>query len=210
MLLDLTPLPGFLLASIVVVLTPGVDMFLLLRTSLRQGTRPGLLALAGIHTATALQVAVVISGLGALISAQPAVLAALKWLGAAYLVYLAVTILRGLWLTRKETADGALTNGGSDTSNPYLRGFLSNITNPKMLLFSLAFLPQFVGTSTRPELQLVMLGAVFLVLAALWEIGLVLGASRVASRLRRPRFARSLDMVSAAAFMTISAGLVAS
>ena len=212
MLLDFTTLPGFLLASVVVVLTPGVDMFLLLRTSLRQGVRPGLLALGGIHTATALQVALVISGLGALISANPAVLSALKWVGAAYLVYLAATILRGLWLTRKKTADGTLTAGATestDQSNPYLRGFLSNITNPKMLLFSLAFLPQFVGTAAQPALQLFMLGAVFLVLAAFWEVLVVLTASRIADRLRNPRVARSLDMVSAAAFMTISVGLVA-
>ncbi|GAB3275559.1 LysE family translocator [Parasphingorhabdus pacifica] len=208
MMLDLTTLPGFLLAGVVVVLTPGVDMFLLLRTSLRQGIRPGLLALAGIHTATALQVALVISGLGALISANPAMLSTLKWVGAAYLVYLAGTILRGLWLTRKESVDGALAAEQTDPSNPYMRGFLSNITNPKMLLFSLAFLPQFVGTAAQPALQLVMLGAVFLVMAAIWEVLIVLMAARIAERLRHPRFARSLDMVSAAAFMTISVGLV--
>lgn len=209
MLLDLTTLPGFLLASAVVVLTPGVDAFLLLRTSLRQGTRPGLLALAGIHTASFVQVALVICGLGTLISNHPAVLSTLKWIGAGYLVYLTAMIVRGLWMTRKESVDGSLTTGQADTANPYLRGLLTSITNPKMLLFSLAFLPQFVGSSTQPALQLVVLGVVFLVLAAIWEVAIVLAASRIADRLRRPRFARSLDMVSAAAFMTISVGLVA-
>ncbi|GAB2667093.1 LysE family translocator [Saccharopolyspora gloriosae] len=206
MLLDFTTLPAFLLASAVVVLTPGVDAFLLLRTSLRQGIGAGLRALLGIHTASILQVALVICGLGTLITNNPAVLATLKWAGAAYLVYLAVMIVRGLWLTRKETGDGLET--GSTTDRPYLQGLLSNITNPKMLLFSLAFLPQFVGAATAPTLQLVLLGAVFLVLAAIWEVTIVLAAARIADRLRRPKIARSLDMISAAAFLTISVGLV--
>ncbi|WP_263248955.1 LysE family translocator [Saccharopolyspora rosea] len=209
MLLDLTPLPAFLLASAVVVLTPGVDTFLLLRTSLHAGKRPGVLALAGIHSASVLQVALVISGLGALITGHPAVLSALKLIGAAYLLYLAGSILRGLWLTRKESADGALERAPVDSANPFVRGFLSNITNPKMLLFSLAFLPQFVGGSTRPAVQLVLLGAIFLGLAAVWELTIVLAAARIADRLRHPRVARSLDVVSAAAFLTISIGLVA-
>ncbi|QGK70979.1 LysE family translocator [Allosaccharopolyspora coralli] len=210
MLLDFSPLPAFLVASMVVVLTPGVDVFLLLRTSLRSGIRPGLLALAGIHTASVIQVGVVISGLGALITQNPAVLSVLKWLGAAYLVYLAATILRGLWLTRQETADlDAPATAGLREANPYLRGFFSNITNPKMLLFSLAFLPQFVGSSPQPAAQLVMLGVVFLVVAAIWEISIVVGAARIASKLRDPRVARTLDAVSAAAFLTISVGLVA-
>ncbi|MER5393565.1 LysE family translocator [Saccharopolyspora sp. NPDC002686] len=209
MLVDLTPLPAFLVASVVVVLTPGVDVFLLLRTSLNRGRRAGMLALAGIHTASILQVALVISGLGALITSRPAVLSALKWVGAAYLVYLAAMILRGLWLTRKETADGALTGPPVDNSNPYLRGLFSNLTNPKMLLFSLAFLPQFVGSAAQPALQLVMLGVVFLVLALIWEASMVLGAAKIADRLKNPRVAKSLDMISAAAFLTISIGLVA-
>lgn len=206
MLLDFTTLPAFLLASAVVVLTPGVDAFLLLRTSLRQGIGAGMRALLGIHTASILQVALVICGLGTLITNNPAVLATLKWAGAAYLVYLAVMIVRGLWLTRKETGDGLET--GSTTTRPYLQGLLSNITNPKMLLFSLAFLPQFVGSAVAPTLQLVLLGAVFLVLAAIWEVTIVLAAARIADRLRRPKIARSLDVVSAAAFLTISVGLV--
>ena len=79
-----------------------------------------------------------------------------------------------------------------------------------MLLFSLAFLPQFVGSATDPTLQLVLLAVVFLVLAAIWEVAIVLMASRIANRLRRPEVTRALDAVCAVAFLTISVGLVAS
>ena len=212
MAVDLATLPGFVLASLAVVLTPGVDAFLLLRTSVRGGVRPGLLALAGIHTGSMLQVSAVVSGLGALITQQPGVLSVLKWIGAAYLLYLVVVIARGLWLTRREAANPDLVAADSaeDAANPYVRGLLSNITNPKMLLFSLAFLPQFVGNATQPAVQLASLGLVFLVLAAIWEFTIVFAASRIADRLRHPKVVRSLDAVSAAAFLTISVGLVTS
>lgn len=79
-----------------------------------------------------------------------------------------------------------------------------------MLLFSLAFLPQFVGSSAEPALQLVALGGVFLVLAAIWEVTIVLAAAGIADRLKNPRVSKSLDALSATAFVTISIGLVAS
>jgi threonine/homoserine/homoserine lactone efflux protein len=199
--LDFTQLPAFLIACAVVVLTPGVDAFLLLRTSMRSGTRAGLLALAGIHTAAFAQVALVISGLGVVIARYPALLTGLRWIGAAYLLYLAVTITRGL-LRRSggEVVEVA-------TPRPFRLGFLTNITNPKMLLFSLAFLPQFIGTGD-PALQLGMLAAVFLGLAALWELTIVVAAARVAGSLRRPGVTTALDAVCAAVFLTMSIGLV--
>ncbi|QQQ75147.1 LysE family translocator [Saccharothrix sp. 6-C] len=199
--LDFTQLPAFLIACAVVVLTPGVDAFLLLRTSMRSGTRAGLLALAGIHTAAFAQVGLVISGVGVVIARYPAVLTGLRWIGAAYLLYLAVTITRGL-LRRSggEVAEVA-------TPRPFRQGFLTNITNPKMLLFSLAFLPQFIGTGD-PTWQLGMLAAVFLGLAALWELTIVVAAARVAGSLRRPGVTTALDAVCAAVFLTMSVGLV--
>lgn len=209
--MDLGTLPAFVLASAVVILTPGVDTFLLLRTSVRFGTRPGVYALAGIHTASLIQVAAVVSGLGALVTSRPEVLSVMKWLGAAYLVYLAVSILRGLWLTRREAANAPVPEETvRPDANPFLRGLLSNITNPKMLLFSLAFLPQFVGSAANPAIQLAMLGGVFLLLAAVWEFAIVFASSRIADKLRNPGFRNSLDLVSALAFIGISVGLVAS
>ncbi|WP_199439062.1 LysE family translocator [Umezawaea beigongshangensis] len=202
--LDLTQFPAFLLACAVVVLTPGVDAFLLLRTSMRSGTRAGLLTLAGIHTASAVQVGLVISGLGVVLASYPAVLVALRWIGAAYLLHLAVSIARSL-LTRRTGVVEPEPVASRD--RPFRRGFLTNITNPKMLLFSLAFLPQFIGSGS-PAAQLTALAAVFLGLAAIWELMIVLAASRVAGRLRRPGVTTALDAVCATVFLGMSVGLV--
>jgi threonine/homoserine/homoserine lactone efflux protein len=200
-LFDFGQVPAFLIACAVVIVTPGVDAFLLLRTSLRSGTRAGLLALAGIHSAAAVQVGLVISGLGVVLARYPMVLTALRWIGAAYLLYLAVSITRGLI----RRSGGAPEEAMSD--RPFRQGFLTNITNPKMILFSLAFLPQFIG-SGEPAPQLTMLAVVFLGLAAIWELMIVLAASRVAGRLHRPGVTTALDAVCAAVFLTMSVGLV--
>jgi len=201
--LDFGQLPAFLIACVVVVLTPGVDAFLLLRTSMRSGTRAGLWTLAGIHTASAVQVGLVISGLGVVLARYPVVLTALRWIGAAYLLYLAVTIAHGL-LRRGTVADEPVE---AVADRPFRRGFLTNITNPKMLLFSLAFLPQFIGAG-QPTAQLALLAVVFLGLAAVWELLIVLAASNVAGKLRRPGVTTALDAVCAAVFLTMSVGLV--
>lgn len=201
MLFDFGQVPAFLIACTVVIVTPGVDAFLLLRTSLRSGTRAGLLALAGIHAASAVQVVLVISGLGVLLAQYPMVLTALRWIGAAYLLYLAVSIARGLLRRSGDEPEEVMSN------RPFRQGFLTNITNPKMILFSLAFLPQFIG-SGEPAPQLAMLAVVFLGLAAVWELMIVLAASRVAGRLKRRGVTTALDAVCAAVFLTMSVGLV--
>lgn len=198
---DFGQVPAFLIACAVVIVTPGVDAFLLLRTSLRSGVRSGLLALAGIHSAAAVQVALVISGLGVVLAQYPMVLTALRWIGAAYLLYLAVSIARGLLRRSGDEPEEVMSD------RPFRQGFLTNITNPKMLLFSLAFLPQFIGKG-EPAPQLAMLAVVFLGLAAIWELMIVLAASRVAGRLRRPGVTTALDAVCAAVFFTMSVGLV--
>lgn len=207
MIFDSSTLPAFLLAGLVVVITPGMDAFLLLRTSLRGGTKAGLRALAGVHTASAVQIGLVVSGLGVVLARYPAVLQVLRWLGAAYLAFLAVQIVVGLLRPRRQQKKKEETVVTATPIPAFRQGFLSNLMNPKMLLFSLAFLPQFIGSGT-PVLQLGVLGALFLVLAACWEAGIVFAAGGMSRRLDRPGVTTALDAVSAAAFLTISVGLV--
>ncbi|GGM38962.1 lysine transporter LysE [Longimycelium tulufanense] len=204
-MLDLTLLPAFLAASVVFVLTPGLDAFLLLRTSLRSGRRAGLLTLLGIHGASALQVGLVVSGLGIVLARHPTVLTALRWAGAAYLGYLALATAREL---ARSWRSGSVEAAAGHRAGGFAQGFLCNITNPKMMLFSLAFLPQFIGSAGSPTAQLALLGGAFTVLAAAWELLLVLTASRIAPRLRRPAVHNTLEAVSATTFLAMSVALV--
>lgn len=200
---DFSQLPAFFVACVIVVITPGVDSFLLLQTSTRSGVRAGMLALAGIHLATVVHVSVVISGAGVVLTRFPVVFTSMRWVGAAYLTYLAFTIIRGL---RGTAGDQSVA---SATGRPFQRAFLSGLTNPKALLFLLALLPQFIG-SGRHVPQLTMLSLVFIGTAVVWELMIVLSASRIATTLQRPFITTALDAVCATVFLVISAGLVLS
>jgi threonine/homoserine/homoserine lactone efflux protein len=198
---DFSRLPTFLITTAVVIMTPGLDAFLLLRTSMRSGIRAGLLTLAGIRLATVVQFAVVISGLGVALTRYPVLITALRWAGAAYLLYLAIAIVRKLF------ARNGSEDAGEMSDRPFRRGFLSAATNPKTLLFSLALLPQFIG-SGRPVAQLTMLALVFIGFAAVWELMIVITASRIAPALRRRSVRTAFDAVCATIFVTISVSLV--
>ncbi|AHI00604.1 LysE family translocator [Kutzneria viridogrisea] len=207
MIFDFSILPAFLLASAVVILTPGMDVFLLLRTSVRAGTKAGVLALAGVQTASAVQLGAVVLGLGVTLASFPPALTVLRWLGAAYLAFLALTIVRDL--VRQPARQQGEPTDRPVVKHPFRQGFLSSIANPKMLLFSLAFLPQFIGSGDKVA-QLGLLAACFMVMALCWEGMIVLAAARVSGKLKRPAVSNTLDAVSAAAFLSISIGLVLS
>jgi threonine/homoserine/homoserine lactone efflux protein len=199
---DLGQVPAYLLVCAVIIATPGTDIFLLLRTAIHSGTRAGFLALGGIYAAVGLQLVLSSCGLGVVLTRHPAALAVVRWAGFAYLIYLAASLVHGVV---KGVSCSEQIHAAAD--KPFQKGFLTNITNPKMLLFSIALLPQFIG-SGEPTMQLALLAAVFVVLAAGWESVIVLAAGRVACKLRRPRVIRALDVACAAVFAGIAVSIV--
>lgn len=150
-------LGAFFGASLVLAAAPGPDNIFVLAQSALYGTGAGLVTTLGLLTGLCGHIALVALGLAALLQSSPAAFTALKFAGAAYLLYLAWGALRsGTGIARSESplfpGYGAL----------YLRGVIMNLTNPKVTLFFLAFLPQFV----RPDLgsaslQIVILGGLF-------------------------------------------------
>ncbi len=201
-MLDVSQFAAFSIASIIVILVPGSDVFLLLRMSLNQGIRAGLLALLGIHLGNIVQAIIMISGLGLLLSKIPGALFALKTLGALYLLFLAFQTIRSL-LQKSDTKQEA----SIEEQQPRLAftlGFLTNVTNPKVLIFFLAFFPQFIGQATNLPLQLTLLSAIFICLAVIWELVIVLTAAKIGKTLNSPRFMRIMDIVCAIAFVLLA------
>lgn len=142
----------FLLLAIVVVMIPGPDFAVVTGNTVAGGRARGMWAAAGVGTSNAVQGTAAVVGLGALIvDAQP-VFQAIKWAGAAYLIYLGVRALRSAVrgdypTTVTEAGRGAAIRG-------WRQGFLSNITNPKVLVFYLAVLPQFLSPAAGPAAML--------------------------------------------------------
>lgn len=177
---------AFTLTTIVAMVTPGPDMLFVLGCGMRGGPRAGLLATAGVATSEAVHVAVAAAGLAALFAAAPFAFTVVRVVGAAYLVYLGVQMIRH----RGDHTD-VPTGGGVSGRRAFLTGLTTNLLNPKMVTFTIAFLPQFIDPSLgRVWLQFVILGAVLIALEFLVDGTVGLLAGRIGGWLRTRRAAR--------------------
>ena len=173
----------FILSGLLLNVTPGPDTAYILGRSIQLGWRGGAAAAIGISTGCLVHVFAAAIGLSALLMASSAAFAVLKLAGAAYLLFTGIQML----LSRpKPLADVAVQGGEISLSKVFWQGALTNVLNPKVALFFLAFLPQFVAADSPDKtLAFLLLGAVFIFNGTLWCLGLAAFAASAASRIRR-------------------------
>jgi threonine/homoserine/homoserine lactone efflux protein len=195
----------FLITTLVAMISPGPDMLFILGCGMRGGKRAGLLATAGVATSEVAHITLAAAGLSAFFAAAPAAFTALRIAGAAYLVYLGVQAIRHRGEERLEIAGASGISG----RRAYLRGLLTNLVNPKMVTFTIAFLPQFVDPRLgRVWLQFVILGAVFIALEFLVDGTVGLLAGRIGDWLgRRQKARRRLDVATGGVFIGLGVRL---
>lgn len=155
--MDLSTFLYFLIASMLLTIAPGPDIMYLLAKSLADGARSGISLALGLTTGLIFHTTLVIIGVAAIIQQSPLAFAILKYAGAAYLLYLA-------WGAFHAQGNLKLNAVNNTTSffKLYRRGLIMNVLNPKVLLFFLAFLPQFVDlNSDSVSLQIAFLGFIF-------------------------------------------------
>lgn len=195
------------LAYVVVVLSvvamPGVDVLVTLRNTLAAGRRAGFGTVLGIGAGSAVQGVLASVGVGALIVRVQPLFQAIKWAGVAYLVWLGVSALRSAWAGRYAEVDPAADSG---LARGFRTGALTNLTNPKMLVFYLALLPQFVEPTASVA---VWLGHAMMLplLGCAWLAVIVLGATRARQTLLRRRTRRFIDAVSGTLLLGFAAKL---
>ena len=148
----------FVTASVLLTLAPGPDILYVITKSLSDGAKSGIVLASGLVSGIAFHTALVMLGVAALISSSPTALSLLKYFGAAYLLWLALGAFRSSAQLKFGRADAT-----QKMSALYKRGVLMNVLNPKVLLFFLAFLPQFVSVDggLSPSLQIALLGLIF-------------------------------------------------
>ncbi|WP_213454633.1 LysE family translocator [Rhizomonospora bruguierae] len=203
--LSVAALAGYLAAIVVFMVTPGPDMMFVLANAARYGTRAGVVAALGVAAGEAVHVTAVVCGLAALVSASPVLFTAIRWAGATYLIVLGVRALRS-----DHGPVGVEPQRGDRPGRAFLRGLVTNLLNPKMILFSVAFLPQFVDPATgNTTAQLVLLGAVFMAVQLTVDIALGAGAGRLAARLTDDRWSRRINRICAVAFVALGIRLAA-
>lgn len=201
MIVDPLVLLAFIPAALALNLTPGADMMFCLAQGLRSGARPAVAASAGISVGAFFHAGLAGLGLSALIAAMPGAFDVIRWAGVAYLLFLAWQSLRQGALSSSATAAPAL--------RAFREGLLVNLTNPKVILFVLAFVPQFVDPARGAVLlQFLIFGAV-LALGGFVINGLVgVFAGGIGRKLTgSPVFARWLGRVSAGIFAGLAVRL---
>lgn len=223
----------FIAAGVLLNLTPGPDVLFIVAHAARRGVRAGVVAALGIAAGCCVHVLAAALGVSALLAASGTALALLKWLGALYLVYVGARMLQSALVARAATAASAVPDGAASpvlqpTRMPQIpqtpqtpqtpqmplravfrRGFLTNVLNPKVALFFLAFVPQFIDpASLQAPLWFLGLGLLFTVNSTVVNTGWALTAAWAARRAGAlAHTLRWLDGVAGALFVALGVKL---
>ena len=201
----------FVAAVFVLNATPGVDFVLTVTRTLRGGARAGVAAALGISSGCALHALAAGSGLAALLALYPAAFVAIQWAGAAYLLWLAL----GMWRAAWRAAPAAVSQAPGVVTPPRLRrefmtGLMTNLLNPKVALFFLAFLPQFVPAASPHKTASFLLLAAWCVLqGTLFLLGLVAVASKLSRWSGSARARRGWNLLGGGLFVALALRLLA-
>jgi threonine/homoserine/homoserine lactone efflux protein len=196
----------FVATAIVLILTPGQDTFFILGRSLTGGRSAGVAAALGISAGTIIHTLAAALGLSALLATSQSAFTVVKFAGAAYLIYIGVRAI----LSRANGlpgADAAAETGGHWAA--FRQGIITNVLNPKVALFFLALMPQFIAaTSTQKVAAFLVLGLTFVSLGALWCTILAVAAARLRGAfLRRPSMASILNRIAGVMFIGLGVRL---
>ena len=178
----------FLIASFALLITPGPAVLYIVARSMNQGKMAGIASVLGVETANFLHASAAALGLSAILLSSALAFNLVKYLGAAYLIYLGIRKILSSGEESKTDVDQR-----QSLSRIYTQGFVVNLFNPKTALFFFAFLPQFVNTSlTNVTLQMFLLGIMFVGMALITDSAYALISSSIASRLNtNQNFARN-------------------
>jgi threonine/homoserine/homoserine lactone efflux protein len=196
---------AFTFAAALLTLTPGLDTALILRTSVAEGGKKAVHAALGIDLGCFIWGVLVAFGLGALLAVSELAYTALKWCGAAYLCWLGIQLL-----LRPRQHFTLQADGDVRSSNWFLRGMLGNVLNPKMGVFYVSFLPQFIPVGHSPFVWTFLLVSIHVCLGTLWSLTLIVASGYAADVLKKPAVVKWMDRATGAAFLLFAARLALS
>jgi threonine/homoserine/homoserine lactone efflux protein len=172
----------FVLSGLLLNVTPGPDTLYIIGRSSTGGWRAGAIAALGIGAGTLVHICAAALGLSAVLAASATAFAAVKFMGAAYLLYVGISLIRSAGAAKSDSLP--VVPRTTTARGIFIQGFLTNVLNPKVALFFLAFLPQFVesAASSKP-LAFLFLGAIFDVNGTLWNLAVAWSAARLSATL---------------------------
>jgi RhtB (resistance to homoserine/threonine) family protein len=197
----ITNFTAFAVACILLNMTPGSDtMYILLGRSISQGRTAGVLSALGISAGCMIHTLLAGFGLSLIVSQSEMAFHVIKYLGAAYLFYLGVSMIMS-----SRNAQLVADEKPMDMKRIFISGVITNVLNPKVALFFLAFLPQFVDAGQADSaIPFLLLGATFTTTGTIWCLGLAIFASMISKRIRQnPSIKKWLDRVTGMLFVAL-------
>lgn len=171
----------FIISGLLLIIMPGPDSLLIMARSATQGWRAGGAAALGIGTGTMVHVLVAAAGLSAILATSATAFSIVKDIGAAYIVWMALGLLR----SKRHAAERAVSIPPLPYRRIYAQGLLTNVLNPKVAIFFLAFVPQFIDVAAPGKaLAFVILGCIFNINGMLWCVSLALFTAFVSARIK--------------------------
>jgi len=171
----------FVVSGILLNLTPGQDTLYIVGRSIAQGRRAGLLSALGISCGSVVHTLAAAFGLSAILATSAVTFSVIKFAGAAYVVYLGTK----MWFERPAVQQDSATFAAASSRGIFSAAVLTNVLNPKVALFYLAFLPQFVDPAAGSKLlAFLFLGATFIITGTIWCVILALAAAKIASLIK--------------------------
>ncbi|MFJ2602498.1 LysE family translocator [Pantoea agglomerans] len=202
-----TTLFSFLFAITILTLTPGFDTALVLRSAVAQGAKRASVTALGITLGCLVWGVAVGFGLGALLLASGMAYNLLKWLGAAWLLYLGLKLLLKPRQAAIDSQQPALQQGYLAC---FSRGLLGNLLNPKVGIFYVSFLPQFIPAGASVALWCSLMALAHMLLGLIWNAVLIGGSHYFAGHLRKPRVLKVMDRLTGCVFIGFAAKLALS
>lgn len=195
----------YLIAISILTITPGLDTTLIIRTATLEGKMKAFQAALGINLGCIVWGVIVACGLGALLMTSDLAFNALKWIGAIYLTWLGLNLL-----LKPRSQLASLNNSAVTTPNWFMKGFWGNLLNPKVGIFYISFLPQFIPQSASPVIWTMSLVMIHVVIGLIWSIFLIAAMQSISAYLKQPKFIRYMDRVTGSIFILFALKLALS
>lgn len=195
----------FILSSILLNITPGSDTIYILSRSIFQGKKAGIMSVYGIISGSLVHTLLAGLGLSLILMQSALAFNIVKWIGAAYLIWLGIRSI----MARHESAQTMQAIDSQSNRKVYLQGMMTNVLNPKVALFYLAFIPQFVSPEqTYGAIPFILLGLTFSTTGILWCMLLVVFSSKMANRLQSSRIATYMNKITGSIFILLGLNLL--
>ncbi|MGG0465108.1 LysE family translocator [Priestia aryabhattai] len=180
----------FVITCIFLIILPGPDTAVMTKNTLTAGKRGGFKTMIGICCALSIHTLTAIVGLSAIIAKSALLFSIFKYIGAVYLIYLGI---KSLWTLRnQETAETVVENKYKNRSS-FKQGFLTNLLNPKIAVFFLTFLPQFVNPGSHTFMPFLILGITYIVLTVMWYLFYIYLLNQISAFMKKPKIQKVIE-----------------